>query len=69
MLLKVNATSSSRSEIVELAQIFRARVVDVAEDALTCGRRSGQNGRQCRCCKIWSARSCVRTGNRPHPES
>jgi len=33
MLLKVNATSSS--EIVELAQIFRARVVDVAEDALT----------------------------------
>lgn len=35
MLLKVNATSSSRSEIVELAQIFRARVVDVAEDSLT----------------------------------
>ena len=35
MLLKVNATSSTRSEIVELAQIFRARVVDVAEDALT----------------------------------
>ena len=35
MLLKVNANSSSRSEIVELAQIFRARVVDVAEDSLT----------------------------------
>lgn len=35
MLIKVNATSSSRSEIVELAQIFRARVVDVAEDSLT----------------------------------
>lgn len=35
MLLKVNATSTNRSEIVELAQIFRARVVDVAEDALT----------------------------------
>lgn len=35
MLLKVNATSSNRSEIVELAQIFRARVVDVAEDSLT----------------------------------
>ncbi|CCH67841.1 Acetolactate synthase small subunit [Richelia intracellularis HH01] len=35
MLLKVNATSSTRSEIVELAQIFRARVVDVAEDSLT----------------------------------
>jgi acetolactate synthase-1/3 small subunit len=35
MLMKVNATSSTRSEIVDLAQIFRARVVDVAEDSLT----------------------------------
>lgn len=35
MLLKVNATSNTRSEIVELAQIFRARVVDVAEDSVT----------------------------------
>jgi acetolactate synthase I/III small subunit len=35
MLMKVNATSSNRSEILELAQIFRARVVDVAEDSLT----------------------------------
>lgn len=35
MLLKVNASSANRSEIIELANIFRARVVDVAEDALT----------------------------------
>jgi acetolactate synthase I/III small subunit len=35
MLLKVNASSSNRSEIIELSQIFRARVVDVAEDSLT----------------------------------
>ncbi|ARV62579.1 acetolactate synthase small subunit [Nostocales cyanobacterium HT-58-2] len=35
MLLKVNANSSTRSEIVEIAQIFRARVVDVAEDSVT----------------------------------
>lgn len=35
MLMKVSANSSTRSEIVELAQIFRARVVDVAEDSLT----------------------------------
>jgi acetolactate synthase I/III small subunit len=35
MLLKVNANTTSRSEILELASIFRARVVDVAEDALT----------------------------------
>lgn len=34
MLLKVNASSATRSEIVELAQIFRARVVDVAEESL-----------------------------------
>lgn len=35
MLLKINATSSNRSEIIELAQIFRARVVDIGDDALT----------------------------------
>jgi acetolactate synthase I/III small subunit len=35
MLLKVNANSGTRSEIIELAQIFRARVVDLGEDALT----------------------------------
>ncbi len=35
MLLKVSANTTSRSEILELAGIFRARVVDVAEDALT----------------------------------
>ena len=35
MLLKVNATSSSRSEILELVQIFRAKVVDVSEESLT----------------------------------
>jgi acetolactate synthase-1/3 small subunit len=35
MLLKVNANSLHRSEILELANIFRARVVDIAEDSLT----------------------------------
>ncbi len=35
MLMKVNANSTTRSEIIELGQIFRARVVDVAEDSLT----------------------------------
>ncbi|MFM7546512.1 MAG: acetolactate synthase small subunit [Synechococcales cyanobacterium] len=35
MLMKINATSSNRSEIIELTQIFRARIVDVAEDSLT----------------------------------
>ncbi|MEQ9671328.1 acetolactate synthase small subunit [Coleofasciculus sp. G2-EDA-02] len=35
MLIKVNGSSSTRSEIIELAQVFRARVVDIAEDSLT----------------------------------
>ena len=34
MLLKVSASSTTRPEILGLAQIFRARVVDIAEDAL-----------------------------------
>ena len=34
MLLKVSASSATRSEIVELAQIFRARIVDIAEDSV-----------------------------------
>ena len=34
-LIKVKAGSGTRSEIVELANIFRGRVVDVAADSLT----------------------------------
>ena len=35
MLLKVNTTNTSRSEILEIVKIFRARVVDLAEESLT----------------------------------
>lgn len=35
MLIKVNTTSTNRLEIVELARVFRAHIVDIAEDALT----------------------------------
>ncbi len=35
MLIKVNATPLTRREIIEIAQVFRARVVDLAEDSLT----------------------------------
>ena len=35
MLIKVNATSLNRSEIIELAQVFRARVVDIGDDSVT----------------------------------
>jgi acetolactate synthase-1/3 small subunit len=34
-LIKVKATSSTRSEIIEIADIFRANIVDVAADSLT----------------------------------
>jgi acetolactate synthase-1/3 small subunit len=34
-LIKVKATSATRSEIIEIAGIFRANVVDVASDSLT----------------------------------
>jgi acetolactate synthase-1/3 small subunit len=34
MLLKVSTSSSKRSEILEIVQIFRARVVDLAENSL-----------------------------------
>jgi acetolactate synthase-1/3 small subunit len=34
-LIKVKATSSSRSEIIEIVDIFRASIVDVAPDSVT----------------------------------
>jgi len=34
-LIKVRATSTTRSEIIEIADIFRASIVDVAADSLT----------------------------------
>ena len=34
-LIKVRATSATRSEIIEIADIFRANIVDVAADSLT----------------------------------
>lgn len=35
MLIKVNAAAALRSEIIEIVQIFRAKVVDVSEDSVT----------------------------------
>ncbi len=34
-LIKVRATSTTRSEIIEIADIFRASIVDVGSDSLT----------------------------------
>lgn len=35
MLIKVNATASNRAEVIQITQIFRARIVDLSEEALT----------------------------------
>ena len=35
MLVKVKATASNRTEVIQVAQIFRARIVDISEDNLT----------------------------------
>ncbi|MDY7005471.1 MAG: acetolactate synthase small subunit [Cyanobacteriota bacterium] len=35
MLLKINATTNMRSEVVDIANIFRARIVDLGDDSLT----------------------------------
>lgn len=35
MLVKVNSTPATRSEIIQVAQIFRARIVDMSEETLT----------------------------------
>jgi acetolactate synthase-1/3 small subunit len=35
MLVKVNASASNRAEVIELTQVFRARIVDISDDTLT----------------------------------
>ena len=35
MLLKVNSSSNDRGKILDLVQVFRAKVVDVSDEALT----------------------------------
>lgn len=35
MLIKVNATTSNRAEVIQITQIFRARIVDLSEEAVT----------------------------------
>ena len=35
MLVKVNANANNRQEVIELAQVFRARIVDISDDTVT----------------------------------
>lgn len=35
MLVKVNAPTNNRAEVIELTNVFRARIVDISEETLT----------------------------------
>ena len=35
MLIKVNASAANRAEVIELVQVFRARIVDMSEETVT----------------------------------
>ncbi|WP_267382716.1 acetolactate synthase small subunit [Cyanobacterium sp. uoEpiScrs1] len=35
ILVKVNASASNRAEVIELAQVFRSKIVDISEEAVT----------------------------------
>lgn len=35
MLIKVNVTASNRAEVIELVQVFRAKIVDMSEETVT----------------------------------
>ena len=35
MLLKVNVSAANRAEVIEVAQVFRARIVDISDDTVT----------------------------------
>lgn len=64
MLIKVNATPETRSNIMDVAQMFRARIVDVAEESLTL-EVTGDPGKMVAIMKMLSGfgiREIARTG-------
>ncbi|MEO0802471.1 MAG: acetolactate synthase small subunit [Cyanobacteria bacterium J06642_2] len=64
MLIKLNATATTRSEIMDMAQMFRARIVDVAEESLTL-EVTGDPGKMVAIVKMLSSfgiREIARTG-------
>jgi acetolactate synthase I/III small subunit len=66
MLVKVNAIAPMRSEIIEIVQIFRAKVVDVSEDSRDCSNRKGgphpRVRRQYRVSKVARGKTSVASG-------
>ncbi len=64
MLIKINATPATRSDIMDVAQMFRARIVDVAEESLTL-EVTGDPGKMVAIIKMLSGfgiREIARTG-------
>ncbi|MGF1577302.1 MAG: acetolactate synthase small subunit [Cyanophyceae cyanobacterium] len=64
MLIKVNASPTTRSDIMDVAQMFRARIVDVAEESLTL-EVTGDPGKMVAIIKMLSSfgiREMARTG-------
>ena len=43
MLLKVNVSAANRAEVLEVAQVFRARIVDISDDTVTIEERVWMN--------------------------
>ena len=60
-LIKVRADASTRSQVIEAVNLFRAKVVDVSTESLTV-EATGTPGSSRRCCGCWSRteseRSC-----------
>ena len=63
-LIKVKATSASRSEIIEITDIFRANIVDVASDSLTIEITGDEDkiGSMMKLLKGFGIREIARTG-------
>ncbi len=63
-LIKVKATSANRSEIIEIADIFRANIVDVASDSLTIEITGDEDkiGSMMKLLKGFGIREIARTG-------
>jgi acetolactate synthase I/III small subunit len=62
MLIKVNATAQLRSEIIEIVQIFRAKVVDVSEESLTISGDPGKMVAIVQMLNKFGIREIARTG-------
>lgn len=64
VLIKVSATSSTRAEIIEIADIFRAKIVDVARNTATIEITGNQDKIEAICdlLRPFGIKELVRTG-------